>query len=391
MRQGCAPTWTVQLPRPQSRSLSAVDAGATPAQCLHILFYALGAVVPPLRAVDSGTEPHPMLLDGCYEYIDLLQDSSLVLEPLPFHITSQKDVYSGRLDGCNVVVKSWRGMATCSSMRRAFIKRLRRELEMWQRATEFHPNIAPFLGLAPVGQLGSVPALVLARYGDGNARDYLDRRNLTTRERASESLQIAAGVADALCYLHSRSPPLVHGSIRGSNVLISSTGEPLLTDLGMRNLPYPTDLTMMNSRQSLNDVRWMAPELVDGSSVGANDSHESEDGTEKEEHAYPITPGSDLYSFGMTMLELITGKDPFHERRHAIAVLLDMTRGVRPARPSLADGGISDGLWVIMTSCWKQDPAERPDAATVYALRFCPGFVENDHYMCAAEESRKHE
>ncbi|KAJ3495351.1 hypothetical protein NLJ89_g10638 [Agrocybe chaxingu] len=304
-----------------------------------------------------------MPLDGRSDHINPLEDSSLVLEPLPFHITSQKDVYNGDLGGCNVVVKSWRGMAACSSTRRAFIKRLRRELETWRQAAEFHPNVAPFLGLVPVSQLESVPALVLTKYENGNACNYLDRQNLTTRKRIGESLQIMSGIADALRFLHMRRPPVIHGSIRGSNILISSTGEPLLTDLGMRNLPYPADLTMMNSRQSLSDVRWMAPELVDRSSAGANDVRDDgEDGT-GEDRAYPITSASDIYSFGMTLLELITGKDPFHERRHAITVLLDMTRGVRPVRPSLDE--ISDRLWDVMTNCWKHDPVERPDAATV--------------------------
>ncbi|KAJ3510644.1 hypothetical protein NLJ89_g4554 [Agrocybe chaxingu] len=169
-----------------------------------------------------------MPLDGCYEHIDLLTDSSLVLKPLPFHITSQKDVYSGRLGSCRVVVKSWRGMAACSSTRTAFIKRLRRELETWQRAAELHPNIVPLLGLTSVSQLSSVPALVLAKYENGNARDYLDRRKLTTRERISETLRLMSGIADALRFLHMRRPPVIHGSVRGVRFPSSASFLPAL-------------------------------------------------------------------------------------------------------------------------------------------------------------------
>ncbi|CAA7269732.1 unnamed protein product [Cyclocybe aegerita] len=321
--------------------------------------------------------------NGCSDHIDLLDNSSLVLDPLPFYLTSQKDVYNGRVGGRRVVVKSWRGMTACSSTQRRFTKRLHRELETWHLAAQLHPNIAPFLGLVPCTHLGPVPALIMEKYENGNARDYLDRRKLGTGERIGEALRIMTAIADALRYLHTRTPPVAHGSIRGSNILISSTFSPLLTDLGMCNLPYPTDLTMMNARQALGDVRWMAPELVvrDGSRNyvgvegvvkcdGVGDEGEDGTGEKEEEDVYPIKPASDVYSFGMTLLELITGQDPFSERRHAIAVLLDMTRGGRPARPSFGgdeDGGISDRLWDVMTSCWTHDPAERPDAPTVCA------------------------
>jgi len=78
---------------------------------------------------------------------------------------------------------------------------------------------------------------------------------------------------------------------------------PLLTDIGMNTLPYPCDLTMANTKDGMQDVRWMAPEIIIESQ-------------ELEERTRPL---SDVYSFGMTLYEVrlisldTLSTNPFHE------------------------------------------------------------------------------
>ena len=78
-----------------------------------------------------------------------------------------------------------------------------------------------------------------------------------------------------------------------SNILISDAGNPLLSDLGLRDLPYSEDLEVLNGNGDLDDVRWMAPELIDIPTCATTQG------------GCPMTcPSSDIYSFGMTALEV---------------------------------------------------------------------------------------
>jgi hypothetical protein len=60
----------------------------------------------------------------------------------------------------------------------------------------------------------------------------------------------------------------------------------------------------------------------------------------------------------MTILEVITGKVPFHHRRYDTIVIVDVIRGVRPPRPE--EDIKSDGLWDLLKSCWQAMPTNRP-------------------------------
>ena len=122
--------------------------------------------------------------------------------------------------------------------------------------------------------------------------------------------------------------------------------------------------------------RWLAPELVDPARFSLENSRP----------AY----ASDIYAFAITVVEVrdlsivrpkhdinITdmklwdaGKVPFdnlNEHQVIIAVL----SGQRPPRPVLKDAEkeipMSDSLWVVTTTCWRQQPAERP--AATHAVR----------------------
>lgn len=93
---------------------------------------------------------------------------------------------------------------------------------------------------------------------------------------------------------------------------------------------------------STSAVRWQAPEL-----------NENEDPTP--------TMASDVYAFGMSVLELLTMKDPYSHRRRDISVIKDLIRGLLPPRPEEPEAvpWMSDCLWETLNRCWKRDPAKR--------------------------------
>nr|UPW27162.1 inactive leucine-rich repeat receptor-like serine/threonine-protein kinase At1g60630 [Allium cepa] len=106
-------------------------------------------------------------------------------------------------------------------------------------------------------------------------------------------LKIAEDVATGLLYLHQSNH--VHGNLKSSNVLLGSDFESCLTDFALLPNLLPPDSTSSTSTSS--SLFYRAPE--------SRSSHHS--------RSTPFTPQSDIYSFGVLLLELLTGKTPFHD------------------------------------------------------------------------------
>jgi len=75
-----------------------------------------------------------------------------------------------------------------------------------------------------------------------------------------------------------------------------------------------------------------------------------------------FTPATDIYSFGSTMLEILSGKVPYHNRRLDAQVIMDIYRGLRHRRE---DTDISLMHWQLMERCWVDMPEERPYIDTI--------------------------
>jgi len=70
-----------------------------------------------------------------------------------------------------------------------------------------------------------------------------------------------------------------------------------------------------------------------------------------------FTPATDIYSFGSTMLEILSGKVPYHTKRLDAQVIMDIYKGVRHRRE---ETDISLMHWQLMERCWSDIPEDRP-------------------------------
>ncbi|KAL1689975.1 kinase-like domain-containing protein [Schizophyllum commune] len=226
-------------------------------------------------------------------------------------------------------------------------KRFRHEADTWCRLD--HRHVLPFFGLCVDG-----PTLYMCS-------PWQDRGDLPhyLRERPDvDRLVLITQTADALHYLHANG--IVHGDIKGKNVLISSTGDALLCDFGLAIVL--SDLAVLSGNPSdLNGVgtgRYMAPELF-----ALTGDHE---GDGEGEGDVAKTMASDVFAFGMLVAEIITGHVPMHHLRYDMAVLFAVAQGKRPHRPAAWRDTHEEVLWLLAERCWDADPKKRPASKDIH-------------------------
>ncbi|KAJ7148716.1 kinase-like domain-containing protein [Mycena crocata] len=177
-------------------------------------------------------------------------------------------------------------------------------------------------------------------------------------------------IAMGLQYLHSQN--IVHGDLRGANILLDDGGHARLADFGLT--VFVDGQLAPTSRGG--STRWMAPELLNPESCALD--------------TFQRTLASDLYSFACVGLELYTGKPPFSDLQSDGAVLLKVIAGERPAFPA----AMPDWCSQLIVKCWSQAPLERPGTGSIIeyivrAVRKRPRSWPKDYSSSEAPASKR--
>ncbi|KAF6742353.1 TKL/TKL-ccin protein kinase [Ephemerocybe angulata] len=164
-------------------------------------------------------------------------------------------------------------------------KRFEREMHMWSSLHNEH--ILPFYGI--VTNLGNLIHMVSPWLENGNVLEF------AKTHPGADRLKLVKGAATGLEYLHANG--IVHGNVKCTNILVTDKGEACICDFGMSKLVEEvTEKSASATLTAAGSARWLAPELIEGSISSP-------------------TPATDTYSFAMAILELVTGKYPFAERK----------------------------------------------------------------------------
>ncbi|KDN35100.1 hypothetical protein RSAG8_11882, partial [Rhizoctonia solani AG-8 WAC10335] len=280
------------------------------------------------------------VIEGLIQHGCVNITSSLNLEKcdqLPTKIGSSGDVYQGvSYDGTAIAVKCLQPAFTLNEAGQKQFKRAAHELYVWSKCN--HPNILSLIGVAQFrGQL----AMVSQWMEHQNLGEYLSMHRFPQADR----LELATRIADALAYLHQTG--MVHGDLKGNNILISEDGVPKLTDFGTATL---RECSIQISSATLGadiSIRWAAPELLLGEGKP--------------------TRMTDVWALGMFALETFTDAVPY-AGLHDTVVLAKIMNQVLPQRPEkeLPTGSEqADLVWGLLNDCWMFDPLRRPTAGGI--------------------------
>jgi len=190
-----------------------------------------------------------------------------------------------------------------------------------------HPGIVTVHDIGEDAETGLV--YIAMEYVEG--RDLKEVLSANPKMRPSEAARIIAEVALALEYAHSMG--VVHRDIKPANIILTSNGSPKVMDFGVARLDS-SNLTVEG--QFIGTPNFMAPEQILGR---------------------PVDGRSDLFSLGVVLFTMLTGKRPFagsnmHE------VTLKITREPCPI-PSTMTDGLPSAFNPIILKCLEKEPEKR--------------------------------
>ena len=176
-------------------------------------------------------------------------------------------------------------------------------------ATLEHPNIARLLDGGATEE--GLPYLAMELV-DGKPIDvFCDERRLDTTERLELFLQVCSAVQ----YAHQRL--IIHRDIKPSNILVTKDGAPKLLDFGIAKILDPA-ATGVSLENTLTIFRLLTPGYASPEQVKGE----------------PITTASDVYSLGVVLYELLTGRSPYGERKRTSDELILAVCEMDPEKPS---------------------------------------------------------
>lgn len=291
------------------------------------------------------------LIKELFHYVASLSQLQIPSVPkwfVPPHVVKFKNQSFARGSYGSVHLGTWKGSSVV--VKRAFLLDAKsrgmflQETEIWHELR--HPHIVELFGACHVGN----PFFICEFASNGQLGDYLYRP-----EHQFEKWAKLHEAARGLEYLQT-TPKVVHGDLKCNNILIGSDGRAKLTDFGLSfALRAPRDKG--NPSDEVGAIRWKAPEVIGGKTRG--------------------TFASDVYAFGMCIIEAVTGHMPWGIMpdvavKHKVMVLEEL-----PKQPP----SMTEKQWQLVQKMCAWEPAQRPDMSVVVpALREFVELEENDKW-----------
>jgi len=215
-----------------------------------------------------------------------------------------------------------------------FVQRFEQEARLIARLE--HPSIIPIYDF---GSQDGTTYLVMRYLQAGTVKDILERGSLSLTDTAKLIGEIAAALD------HAHANGIIHRDVKPSNILVDKQGNAYLTDFGIAKVLEGT--SELTGSAMLGTPAYMAPEQT---------------------LSKPVTPQTDVYSLGVMLYEMATGKPPF-EAETPMAVALMHINEALPL-PRQANPNLSEAVELVILKALAKDPADRYQSAGELAKAF---------------------
>ncbi|XP_073033984.1 serine/threonine-protein kinase STY46-like isoform X3 [Primulina eburnea] len=232
---------------------------------------------------------------------------------------SYGDLYKGTYCSQEVAIKILKAERLNAELQKEFAQ------EVYIMRKVRHKNVVQFLGACT-----RPPNLcIVTEYmSGGSVYDYLHKQKGTFK--LPSLLKVAVDVSRGMNYLHQNN--IIHRDLKAANLLMDENEVVKVGDFGVARVKAETGVMTAET----GTYRWMAPEVI--------------------EHK-PYDHKVDVFSFGVVLWELLTGKLPYEHLTPLQAAVGVVQKGLRPNIPTHTHPKLAE----LLERCWQQDPTLRPD------------------------------
>ena len=233
---------------------------------------------------------------------------------------------------------------------KSFVSKFR--IEAQSAAGLSHPNI---VNVFDVGEENGYYYIVMELVEGITLKEYIQQNGRLPYQTALDFImQICAGIEVA------HEHHTIHRDIKPQNIILQKNGEIKVTDFGIAKMPNADTITMTD--KAIGTVYYISPEQASGKQ---------------------IDPRSDIYSLGVVMYEMATGKLPFVADSPVSVALMQVNERPKPPRELLPE--IPAGVESMIMTAMDKDPAKRFQSASamlhyVLKLREDPGYNFRAHH-----------
>lgn len=210
------------------------------------------------------------------------------------------------------------------------IERFRAEAKAAARLS--HPNI---VRVFDVDSQAGIHYIVMELVEGVTLKKYIERKGKVPSE---EAVMIVLHVLAGMEAAHQNG--IIHRDIKPQNIIISMNGEVKVTDFGIARVSSNQTISI----NTLGSVHYSSPEQARGAHSDFR---------------------TDIYSLGVTLYEMVTGRVPFDGESTVAIALMHLQDA--PVRPSVYNSNISTSLEKIILKCMQKSPTARYQSTTALA------------------------
>ncbi|KAK4258458.1 hypothetical protein QN277_004905 [Acacia crassicarpa] len=261
------------------------------------------------------------------DHLTIPNDGTDVWEIDPKHLKfgskiasgSYGDLFKGTYCSQEVAIKVLKAERVSSDLQREFGQ------EVYIMRKVRHKNVVQFIGACT-----KPPYLCIVTefMSGGSVYDYLHKQKGVFK--FPSLLKVAIDVSKGMNYLHQNN--IIHRDLKAANLLMDENCVVKVADFGVARVKAQSGVMTAET----GTYRWMAPEVI--------------------EHK-PYDHKADIFSFGVVLWELLTGKLPYENLTPLQAAIGVVQKGLRPTIPKNTHPKFVE----LLERCWQQDPTLRPD------------------------------